>query len=188
MNRLCKSKDSKLEGVEHLPNPDDTRKRALEVGTKADSQAADLLEACAPQLEQHFKSIGQCARRTPRKIMERNWRIEIKIWPKYKKTPASAKMTAGVSIQRLDKPQIIPWIWRRGGVEAEKMLEHILANRAEVRSQDAGWSPGSVGLKRICVLPDNLDGFDVDCEPLIDQVQQAFRVFGPQDLDALWPK
>jgi hypothetical protein len=185
MTRLCKSDGGELEG---LPNPETTREMAQQVGIKANRQAADFLEACAPELERHFKSIGQCGRRTPRKIVERNWSIEFNIWPKYKRSPARAKMTAGVTISRLDKPEIIPWIWRHGGEEAEKTLEHILQNRAKVRSQDVGWSRGTIGLDRIVVMPENLEGFDVDREPLIEQVQQAFRAFGPQDLDALWPK
>src|SRR5258708_719063 len=115
MTRLCKSEVGELEG---LPDPETTREMAQQVGTKAYRQAADLLEACAPDLEQHFKSIGQCARRTSRKIVERKWLIEFNIWPKYKRTPARPKMMAGVSIERLDKPRVIPWSWRHRGEEA----------------------------------------------------------------------
>jgi hypothetical protein len=188
MSRLCESEgddqDSKLEG---LPDPQDTREMAKQVETKANGQAVDFLEACAPEIERHFKSIGQCGRRTSRKIVERNWQIEFNIWPKNKHCPVRAKMTAGVSIMRLEKPEIVPWIWRHGGEEADKALEYILGNRVILRSRDFG-TAGMVGLGHIPVLPENLDGFDADREPLVDQVQQAFRTFGIQDLDTLWPK
>jgi hypothetical protein len=188
MTRLCTSEGGELAELEDLPNPENTREMAVQVGAKADRQAAEFLEACAPEIEKHFKSIGQCKRKTSRKVVERKWSIEFNIWPKYKRAPAKPKMTAGVDIQRLDKPEIIPWIWRQGGEEAEKTLEHILGNRAKVRARELDWSPGTIGLERFSIMPDRLEGFDIDRDSLIERVQQAFRVFSPQDLDALWPK
>jgi hypothetical protein len=96
-------------------------------------------------------------------------------------------MQAGIDILRQDKPEIVPWIWRVGGTEAEKKLEYSLGTRAKVRSQDLAWSPGVVGLDRIPILRESLEGFDVDREPLVEQVQQSLRQFSCQDLEALWP-
>ena len=183
MQRLCESEGGELEG---LPEPEKTREMAQEIGGKASRQAADLLEACTPGLEEHFKSIGKCLRITSRKIVERKWSLSCSIWLKNK--PVKPKMMAGVTLLRLERPEVIPWIWRLGGDEAEPKLEHILGQRIKVRSQEVSWSAGHVGLSRIPVLSEGHDGFDVDREPLVEQVQQAFRVFTHQDLDALWPK
>src|SRR5215471_5541388 len=78
MQRLYEGDGGELEG---LPEPQQTREMAQEIGDKACRQGADLLEACAGQLEQHFKSIGKCLRITSRKIVERNWTLRFSIWP-----------------------------------------------------------------------------------------------------------
>jgi len=182
MHRLCETEGGDLEG---LPEPDKTREMAQEVGSKATRQAADLLEACTPGLEEHFNSIGRCQRITSRKIVERKRSLRYNIWLQRK--PAKPRMEAGIDILRLDKPEIIPWIWRVGGDESEKRLEHILQQKVKVRSQEVDWPAGTIGLDRIPLLPDSLPGFDLEREPLLQQVQRAFKAFSNQDLEALWP-
>jgi hypothetical protein len=185
MQRLCEGEGGDLEG---LAEPEKTREMAQEIGDKASRQAADLLEACAGEVEEHFKSIGKCLRMTSRKIVERKWSLTFSIWPKNKQKPAKPKMAAGMDIVRLDKPELLPWVWRLGGDEAEQRLEYTLREKAKVRSQELDWDAGSVGLKRISLLPDGHTGFDVDRDPIISQVREAFRQFHNADLDALWPK
>src|SRR5262245_41830344 len=76
---------------------------------------------------------------------------------------------------------------RPGGEAAEKTLEFILGDRAKARSEELGWGAGTVGLDRIPILPDTLDGFDLDREPLVERVHEAFRAFTRPHLDQLYP-
>jgi hypothetical protein len=198
MERLCESEEGESEGssesentqeiLEGLPDPEKTEEMALAVYAKAKKQAGELLEACALRLEQHFSSIGKCLRITLRKTVERNWDVMYSIWPKNRYKPAKPKMTAGIEIVVADTPELIPWVWRLGGEEADKMLGHVLGNRVKARSGELDWPAGCVGLDRIPILPDGLAGFDVEREPLVEKVEQAFRGFTPQDLEALWPR
>lgn len=185
MQRL-ESEGGELEG---LPEPEKTREIALQVGGKASRQAADLLEKCTGGLEEHFRSIGRCKRITRERIVERNWSLAYSVWPRNRNKPAKAKLIAGIALLRLDdRFRLVPWFWRSGGDEAQQKLDHILQTRVKVRPEQLSMSLGSVGLDNIPLVPDGLDGFDVDREPLIEKATQAFRAITVQDLDALWPK
>jgi hypothetical protein len=185
MHRLCDSEGAELEG---LPDPERTREMAQAVGDKASRQAADFLEACAPAVEEHFDSIGRCQRITSRKIVERNWSLAFGIWPKNRIKRGKPKMQVGIEFGTMGALEIIPWVWRVGGEEAEKKLEWSLKERVQASSQELGWKPGTVGLDRIQIDIKNIPGFDVDRDPLVQQVQKVFRAFSTQDLENLWPK
>lgn len=180
MKRLCESEEGKLEG---LPEAEKTIEMAQAVGSKANRQAADLLETCAVDLESHFHKIAKCQRRTSRKIVEKNWAISYGIW--ITKKPAKYKLQVGIDIVRLEKPEIVPWMWLFGGKEAEETLVQILKGRVKAKSQDLGWSrwsAGTVALDRIPIFPDNLDGFDIDREPLVAKIGESFKAVSPDDL------
>ena len=179
MERLCESEESELEG---LPEPDKTGEMAHAVGGKANRQAADLLEACAVGLESHFKAIGKCLRRTSRKNVEKKWSISYGVWIKYK--PARYKLQVGIDIVRLDKPEIVPWMWKYGGKEAEETLVLILKDRIKAKSQELGRSVGTVALERISMIPD-VDGFDIDRDCLVAKINESFKVITPEDLKIL---
>lgn len=181
MQRLCESEEGELEG---LPEPDKTSGMAQTVAVKASRQAADLLEECAGGLESHFEAIGKCKRITSRGIVERKWSISYGIW--IKNRPAKYKLQAGIDMFRLEKPEIIPWMWRFGGKEAEDILLQVLRDRVKAKSQDLGWNGGSVGLERIPIMSGDLDGFDIDREPLVAKVSEAFKAITPEDLKFLY--
>jgi hypothetical protein len=44
---------------------------------------------------------------------------------------------------------------------------------------------GTVALARIPILPENHGGFEVDRDPLVEKVIQAFTVIKTDDLDAI---
>jgi hypothetical protein len=185
MQRLNEGESGDLEG---LSEPEKTREMAQAVGEKANRQAADLLEACAVELQQHFSSIGKCLSITSRKMIERKWSLTYSVWPKGRMKPVKPKLAAGIDILRLDKPEIIPWLWCTGGDKAEQHVEYILKERAKVRSKELSGRIGWAGLGRIQIFPSELVGFEVDREPIVEQVRQAFLSITPADLDALWPK
>jgi hypothetical protein len=185
MQRLNEGESGDLEG---LSEPEKTREMAQAVGEKANRQAADLLEACAVELQQHFSSIGKCLCITSRKMIERKWSLTYSVWPKGRMKPAKPKLAAGIDISRLDKPELIPWLWCTGGDKAEQLVEYILKERAKVRSKELGGRIGWAGLGRIQMISGELVGFDVDREPFVEQVRQAFLSITPADLDALWQR
>jgi hypothetical protein len=83
---------------------------------------------------------------------------------------------------RLDKPEIIPWLWRFGGKESEETLVWCLKDRVKARSHDLGLKAGSVALERIPIMPGDLNGFDINREPLVAKIREAFKVVSPEDL------
>ena len=184
-----KTAEGELEG---LQDREKTLRMVTAVGTKAYEQAGEFLEACATVIQAQFEEIGRCKRiPTPGRALEKSWSLSFGIWPHGSRVrEGNWKMQAGVEILKSEKPAIVPWIWRQGGVQAEETLVAVLTEKL-VKARGQEWDLkagiGSVALDRIPLLPDNLDGFDIDRGPLIKRVQQAFSGFSQNNLKVLWP-
>lgn len=191
MQRLYEETDGvELEG---LVEPEKTRRMARAVGEKAYSQAADFLEACAEEVRKRFDDIGKTKDvPTSGKTLEKNWSVSIGICPMDRQIHgANWRMLAGVEIIKSETPEIIPWIWRKGGEHSEDQLAAMLGDKVKGRSQDLDLKAGigSVALDRIPLLPEQLgEGFDVDRDMLIERVKLAFEKFTQQNLNLLYPK
>jgi hypothetical protein len=191
MQRLYEETDGvELEG---LSEPERIRRMARAVGDKAHSQAADFLEACTEEVKRRFDDIGKTKEvPTSGKSLEKSWSTAVGICPKDKQIHGNNwRMLAGVEIRKSETPEIIPWIWRKGGEHSEDQMAAMLGDKVKGRSQDLDLrvGTGSVALDKIPLLPDNLgDEFDVDRDALIQRVRLAFEKLTQQNLNLLYPK
>jgi hypothetical protein len=81
---------------------------------------------------------------------------------------------------------VVPYLWRTGGRAWEEKVLRVLGTRAHSRAGGGLVSDsGSVALARIPILPENLDGFEVDRDRLAEAVVQAFTAIGTKDLEAM---
>jgi len=108
MGRLYDEDEPDVSG---LPTPDLTLEKVWAVGDAACREVAEFLEAFAPGIEAHFRSISTVER--VRNNLENMWELRFRVTPK--RVP-SRRFEVGVS---LDRSVLLPWIWCRGGRRAE---------------------------------------------------------------------
>ena len=160
---------------------------AIQVWDKARRQGADLLEACAIGLHEHFQAIGKSYPITSRGWIEKKWSLAYGVCPKKNNKLSKPKLQAGIDIVTGKSPELIPWFWREGSNAAETVLETILGPKIKVRASELGWEPGYVGLERIAIPMADSEGFDVDSSTLASSVGKAFQAIGANELSTLWP-
>ena len=82
--------------------------------------------------------------------------------------------------------RIIPWLYGRGGREWEDLAMRTLGKRAHSRAGAGLVSErGTVALASVALLPENLQGFGVDRDPLVAKVVACFTTIGAKDVQAL---
>jgi len=163
MDRLYEAAEPKLE---ELPNSDRVLEKINLVGDAACREAAELLEICASQIEEHFRKISTVQR--IRNNLEKMWELRFQV--------AGTKGTSrgfeiGVSLEPR-RAALVPWIWARGGRLAEDEIIRILGRGINAAKLD--WDSGAVGLEEIKIpIPERLEEA-VTCDSLVAEVQQVF--------------
>jgi hypothetical protein len=164
--------------VSGLPDADRNLIKIRLVGDTACREAADLLEACVPAVEQHFRSIGLVQR--IRRNAEHWWDFEFRV----RRKAADRRFTIGVNIIE-DRKCLLPWIWCPGRRKAEEEVMRILGRGSTVVVSALGWNRGSVELAEIPIpIPERWDE-PVAREPLVAEVQQAFASFTRDEVKAI---
>lgn len=178
--------EEKPDGLESL---EETLAMVRTVGDASKQQAANFLEECEAEMRKHFEMIAKYHRITNRGILEKKWSLSSGVWqkPKFRPKPGTWKLKVGVDLVDSAGGEIVPWIWAPGRAAAEEQLCFFLKDRVKARSQDFKWDPGTVGLARIPILAEGIDGFDLNKEPLIRQVAEAFETISLLDLRVLLP-
>lgn len=177
MARLYEAEEPKVEG---LPNPDRVLEKIKLVGDAANREAAELLERCAPGINEHFGAISAIQRTS--KNLEKSWDLTFKVAP----TKAKDRIffSIGVCVQQ-DRAALIPWVWCRGSRRSEDEIVRILGLDPGIKSATLAYSPGTVGLVEVKIpIPERLEE-PVACDSLVTQVQQAFASFTAQEVKAI---
>jgi hypothetical protein len=152
------------------------------VGDTACREAADFLEASAEKIEEHFRGFCDVRTETKRHILEKQWQVVSNISLERK---PGREFSVGVFIKEARRAAV-PWVWRVGGRRAEDSLIKILGRRVHSRSgEELITESGAVALACIPMVLDNHQGFDVDRNPLIDQVQKTFANMTVSDVEAI---
>ena len=164
MNRLYwkKSKSDEVNDPEIL-------RMVHRVGDQCREEVSEFLMHCGARLSEQFDKV---AKASMPQVDDKKWTVSCGVWPKHKNKPPNQnwKMKAGVAIPRT-KAEAIAWLWSVGEQQGkEKLIQHFAPHATDVADLHSEW----VAIARIPLFPTNLDGFDVDREPLLDQVQQAF--------------
>jgi hypothetical protein len=165
--------------VAGLPDADRNLDKIRLVGDAACRDAADLLEACVPGVEQHFRSISKVVDRI-RRNAEHSWDFEFRVRTK----PADRRFTIGTTLSE-DRKALIPWVWCPGSRKAEEEVIRILGRGSTDITSALDWYRGSVALPAIPIpIPERWDDL-VAREPLVAQVQQAFASFTRDEVKAI---
>ena len=161
-----------------LPNPVELKSKIKLVGDAAGQEAAEFLEMCAPRIEERLLAIS--AARRKRSNMKLTWQLEFRVAPR--KAP-DRHFWIGVAFAPPQRA-LIPWVWCRGGRRAADEIIRILG-RGERAAKYDGWGNGSVALQEIKIpIPDRFDE-PVECDSLVEQVQQTFAPFTAQQVKAI---
>jgi hypothetical protein len=178
MDRLSNVEDPKDTKLEGLPDPDRVLKQIKLVGDTANRQVAELLERCAPGIEEHFHVISDVRRM--RNNLEKIWDLRFKVGPK---NATEMRFEIGVGIEP-SQAALIPWVWCRGSRRAEDEVIRILGvgNRSDTLP---GWASGTVVLDEIKIPIPKLLEEPVECDSLVTKVQQAFALITSVEVDAL---
>jgi hypothetical protein len=171
--------------VRDLEDADRVREMARAVSAVACEEAADFLELCANQIADSFGSlkIGASKGRSKRATIRRSWGVKAY----FERVPSipGGWFEYGVVIW-WKQNIIVPWLWRQGGRAWEELVMQQLGPRAHSRSGEGlVFTSGAVALGRIPILPNDLSGFDVNRDPLVEKVVAAFKVIQTEDVKAI---
>lgn len=168
-----------------LADAENVRAMAHIVGAQAAEETSSFLEQCAEQIALHWMSlkIGKVTGQSRRQKMAHYWEFQGRL---------RVKSSRGVSIWYgawIDevKKQIIPWLFARGGREWEDLATRTLGKKRAHSRAGEGLviGRGTVALGCIPLLPEGLQGFDVDRDPLVAKVVACFTAIGAKDVQAL---
>jgi hypothetical protein len=174
MERLYETEEPDEKG---LPDADQVLEKIRLVGNAASAEAAELLETCAPGIEEHFRGIS-VFRRSPNNL-ENTWDLQFTVSPTKAR---ERRFFIGVSIDP-KRRALIPWVWCRNAGVAEDEIVRILGRG--MKSKTLGWNLGAVGLTEIKIpMPEKLEEFVV-CDTAVSEVEQAFKCFTGQEVKEL---
>jgi hypothetical protein len=172
MDRLYETNEPKFEG---LPNEEQVLEKIKLVGDTACREGADLLEACAPGIEKHFRAISAIQR--TRNKLENTWGLKFQVAPSKTK---GRSFEIGVDIMER-RATLVPWVWSLGGRWAEDEVIRVLGGK-RIKAATLGWGSGSVGLTEIKIpIPEQLEE-PVASDSLVAQVHEAFASFTAQEV------
>lgn len=165
-----------------VPDAEQIMKMAEAVGEAARQEVVEFLRVCAASLEEHFRPFTHFEAVTRRRKMEKDWSVECRI---HMDDMPGRKFQVGVTIHD-EQGLLVPWVWSPGGSRAEDALTQILGNR--IHSRAGGQlveDSGCVALKPIPLLPEDHKGFDVDREPIIEELRQTFATITRKEVRAI---
>jgi hypothetical protein len=155
------------------------------VGEQAAEQLYSFLETCSELIAAHWMSLkmGKVTGLSRRQKIDHDWAFQGRLRVK---SPKGVSIWYGVLIDDTNA-QIIPWLYGRGAREWEDLAIRILGKERVHSRAGAGLvsDRGTVALACIPLLPEELQGFDVDRDPLVAKVVACFSAIGAKDVEAL---
>ena len=174
MERLYEADEPNVEG---LPDADRNLERVRLVGDVACREGAELLEACAPGIEEHFRVISTVER--VRNNLENNWELRFHVAPK---RVTGKRFGIGVFLD-VDRAALMPLVWCRGGRRAEDEMIRVLGRGT--KGAVLGWGSGTVCLREIKISIREQLKESVGFDSLVVEVQQTFASFTAQEIKAI---
>jgi hypothetical protein len=191
MNRLYA--EPEYEGQEPdltgLDSAEQVREMARAVGGAAYEQAVDFLGLCGKEIEDHFTRLGiaRLSSRAKRGTVLSNWSWKVRItvpgarggwflcgvW-------VTAPPEVRISLEKDACGIVVPWLWLRGGRNVEDAVWKVLGSWAHSRSGEGLLADGSVALASIPIKAQPPGSFDVDREPLVNEVAKVVARIGAE--------
>jgi hypothetical protein len=172
---------------------EETCKMIDEVGRRADDQAAELIKRCCTQIEERFGELSCHVKRVNQRDATRSkygWWAELWLWPKPGRNHWRWQVGISVEEDRKGSPAIFLYLWMQGRRKAEEKLVKVFGERIKYRSGDFDdWNPGSVFIgDAIPLRADNHDGFKVDADKLLNELQERLKLITKRDVRRLFGK
>lgn len=168
-----------------LDDAENVRAMAHIVGSQAAEEAGSFLGQCAEQIAEHWRAlkVGKVTGQSRRQKMATQWEFQGRLRVKSSK---GVSIWYGAVMEEV-RARIVPWLYARGGREWEDLAMSTLGKkRAHSRSGDGAVSErGTVALACVPLLPEGLQGFDVDRDPLVAKVVACFTAIGAKDVVTL---
>ena len=177
-----------LDDAEHI------RKMVRTVGAAADEQAADFLELCAKRIEDHFIALGISTldKKRKRNYVLRQWSWGTRV---YVSSAPGSWFSCGCDTSALRFPldkdvcgAVTLWLWSEGGRKGADAIRKGLGNWpdpfAPVGVELSGYG-GTVFLACIPIKAQPPESFDVDRDPLIEEVTKTFSRIGLEQVKAI---
>lgn len=170
------------EGDRRPPGVDSTKVEA--VGNAAGVEAENLLKACtADWFVRLQKSKVAILKHSKPATVRRNWAIEIDVRPRGQKSSAPLRHQVGLYLER---DQLIPWVWSRGGVAIEEKISDLLPPRTiSFGSKKYGWTGGTLAISPVEIPWDAAKKFKLGADEIIKQTKNALQVISPEFIAAL---
>jgi hypothetical protein len=174
----------------HITLPTETQEMVRQVGAAAYEQAADFLSLCDARIERHFCGLGATlVTRRSRSGIRDSWCCDAKIAFDKGEFSCGTLLTSIPEITTT-LPEgacgaLVPWLWLKGGRKSEEQAWNALGGKAHSRSGEGlVKSRGGIALSLIPVMRDMVS-FNVEREPLLDQLSASLRIVGRRELRLL---
>jgi hypothetical protein len=149
------------------------------VGNAACVEAYNLITACTVDWFKRLEcsKVANLKRSRPGTV-QRNWGIEIDVRPRGQKASTPLKRQIGIY---LDRDELIPWVWSRGGVAIEERISSLLPSAVKFfGSKKYGWTGGSVAISPVRIPWESAKEFNLDADDIIKQTKHALDAIGPE--------
>lgn len=165
-----------------FPNVDPAKVKS--VGKAANIEAENLLSSCTKDWFNRLNSSKVASFKHSRQAtVQRNWEIQIDVRPRGQKISAPLKRKVGLSLQR---DELIPWVWSRGGVTIEERIRLLLPPEVKsFGSKKYGWTGGSIAISPVKIPWDSAKDFRLDAENIITETRRSLAVISPKFIEAL---
>ncbi len=174
MTQLYEEEKS-LPEVEHHADLELIKKKVNAVGDAACIEAATLLEACVSDLQARLATIESLKLKSPKtSTVQKSWQLKLDL-----RTPSKdeeGKYVRQIGIY-LDNGGLFPWVWCRGGLEAEEKIISCFPQGVECSSsRKMGWGGGgTVGLATVPVPWESAKDFNLEADDIIKRARKVFE-------------
>jgi hypothetical protein len=153
-------------------------------GDSACVEAENLLRACtADWFSRLEKSKVAIFKHSKPATVRRNWAIEIDVRPRGQKSSTPLKHQMGLCLER---DELIPWVWSRGGVAIEEKIRGMISPETiTFGSKASGLAGGSLAISPVEIPWDRAKEFKLGADEIIKQTKNALEAISPELIAAL---
>lgn len=154
------------------------------VANAAGVEAENLLIACTEDwFDRLERSKVANFKRSKPATVQRNWAIEIDVRPRGQKPSAPLKRQMGLTLER---DELIPWVWSRGGVAIEEKIRGLLPPRTiSFGSKKYGWKGGAIAISPVEIPWGSAKEFELGSDGVIKKTKDALEAISPTFIEGL---
>ena len=195
MNRLYGHDEGEEPDLSDLSDAERVMEMARAVGATAYEQAADFLELCGKEIEQHFAGLGIAVLAKKKK---RSFVLDWWSWGATFDVPSvpGGRFSCGAFLSappeiRASLPEntcgaVVPWMWSKGGRKGADAVWKILGGWPHSRcGEGLVEASGDIALACIPIKAEPQDSFDANRDHLIGEVKKSIARIGAKETMAI---